>query len=317
MADETPRRAAQRKNELDPLQWLARRHRWVLTTEEMLEGGLSRHVIARHAREGTLVRQHHGVYLVGRTKPTRAERDLAAVKACGKGAVLSHRSAAARWGILRHHTGPAEVTARTQRRRRPGLIPHQADLDPQDVTIKDGIPITTLARTLIDLAGSVAGAVLEVAIHEAQVLKRLHVPTIDRAAARAGRRRGMRALRRHLQRHRPVRGDLDGTRLERKFLRFLRDYGLPPAQHGAGFDLEDGEKATLDVFWPKARVGVELDGGVHQSARHFRADRRKSRRIEALHAVTVVRVTDEDVDVRPAELARDILALLAREAAAV
>lgn len=289
----------------------------MVTTEEMRGAGISRDVVARQARDGVLVRQHQGVYLVGRTKPSPAERDLAAVKACGAGAVLSHRSAAARWGILRRHTGPVEITARTQRRRRRGLIPHQADLDPQDVTTKDGIPITTLARTLVDLAGCVAEAVLEVAIHEAQVLKRLHVPKVDRAMARAGRRRGAGALRRRLGRHRPAKGDLDGTRLERKFLRFLREYGFPPAEHGVGFDLEDGEKATLDVFWRKAKVGVELDGGVHQSDKHFRSDRRKSRRIEALHAVTVVRVTDEDVDDRPDELARDLDALLARTTAAV
>ena len=199
----------------------------MVTTAEMREAGLSRHVVARHEEAGTLVRQFRGVYLVGRTKPTQDERERAAVKACGDGAVLSHRSAARRWKILRHHRGPVEVTARTQRRRRKGLHPYLANLAPADVTIKDGVPITTVARTLVDLAMLVDEAVLDTAVHEADNLKRLHLRKVDEAIARAGAtRRGIPALRRRLTRHRPASGRLD-TDMEKRFVQFLRRYGFP------------------------------------------------------------------------------------------
>lgn len=252
VTDETPSRADKRNP--DPLQVLARRERWVVTTAEMREAGLSRHVVARHEEAGTLVRQFRGVYLVGRTKPTQDERERAAVKACGDGAVLSHRSAARRWKILRHHRGPVEVTARTQRRRRKGLHPYLANLAPADVTIKDGVPITTVARTLVDLAMLVDEAVLDTAVHEADNLKRLHLRKVDEAIARAGAtRRGIPALRRRLTRHRPASGRLD-TDMEKRFVQFLRRYGFPISEHGVTFDLEDGERTTVDVLFRDAWV---------------------------------------------------------------
>lgn len=289
----------------------------MVTTAEMRSAGLSRDVVARHERDGTLVRQFRGVYLVGRVKPTRDELQRAAVKACGAGAVLSHRSAALRWKILRHYRGPVEVTARTQRRRQKGLRPYQADLAPEDVTIKDGVPITTVARTLIDLAMLVDEDVLDTAVHEAQHLKRLNLRRVDAAIARAGAtRRGIPALRRRLRRYRPANGRLD-TDMEKLFVQFLRKYGFPPSEHGVAFDLEGGERTTVDVLFRDAWVAVELDGGVHESTRHFHTDRRKSRRLEALYGLVVLRVTEEDLTERADELARDLHATIARRTPAV
>ncbi|WP_353866725.1 type IV toxin-antitoxin system AbiEi family antitoxin domain-containing protein [Svornostia abyssi] len=296
---------------------LARRERWVVTTAEMRTAGLSRDVVARHREAGTLVRQFRGVYLVGRATPTRDELERAAVKACGEGAVLSHRSAAARWKILRHHRGPVEVTARTQRRRQQGLRPYRANLAPADVTMKDGVPITTVARTLVDLAMLVDEAVLDTAVHEADNLKRLYLRKVDEAIARAGAtRQGVPALRRRLRRYRPANGRLD-TDMEKLFVQFLRKYGFPPTEHGVTFELEGGERTTVDVLFRDAWVAVELDGGVHESRRHFQTDRRKSRRLEALHGLVVFRVTEEDLAERADELAQDLHATIARRAAAV
>lgn len=263
----------------------------MVTTAEMRTAGLSRHVVARHEEAGTLVRQFRGVYLVGRVKPTRDELQRAAVKACGAGAVLSHRSAALRWKILRHDRGPVEVTARTQRRRQKGLRPYRADLAPEDV--------------------------LDTAVHEAEHLTRLNLRRVDEAIARAGAtRRGIPALRRRLRRYRPANGRLD-TDMEKLFVQFLRTYGFSPSEHGVAFDLEGGERTTVDVLFRDAWVAVELDGGVHESARHFHTDRRKSRRLEALYGLVVFRVTEEDLTERADELARDLHATIARRAPAV
>lgn len=100
-------------------------------------------------------------------------------------------------------------------------------------------------------------------------------------------------------------------------MQFLRRYGFPPAEHGVTFELDGGERTTVDVPFREARVAVELDGGVHESRRHFQTDRRKSRRLEALHGLVIFRVTEEDLAERADELAQDLHATIARRTAAV
>lgn len=193
------------KREADRAIALGRRERWVVTTAELRGVGLSRDAIAHRVATGLLVRQFRGVYLVGRANPTRSELEHAAVKACGTGAVLSHRSAGARWRLVPQQRGPVEVTAPRHRRSRGRLRAYHATLHPRDITVKDGIPITTVARTLVDLATVLDEEALGHAVHEAEYGKRLHVPAVDAAIARAGvKREGLPALRRRLARHRPV-----------------------------------------------------------------------------------------------------------------
>lgn len=224
--------------------------------------------------------------------------------------MLSHRSAAVRWGLMRGYRGPVEVTAPTQRRSRRGLCAHEARLHPRDVTVKDGVPITTLARTLVDLALVEPEPVVEHAVHEAENHRRLHIPAVDAAIARAGSRRaGLPALRRSLHRRRPNAGGLRQD-LEKKFHRLLHRHGFPPTRHNVLFELEDGERTELDVLFEDAWVGVELDAGPHRTARGFHRDRRKSRRLEALHRLPVVRVTHEDVDDHEEELAADLWSIV-------
>lgn len=251
-----------------------------------------------------------GVHLVGRSVPTRDELERAAVKACGPGAVLSHRSAGQRWGLLRGYRGPVEVTAPTRRARRRGLRTYEARLDPRDVTLKGGVPITTLARTLVDLAMVLDAEGLDIAVHEAENLRRLRVRKVDDAISRAGARRsGLPALRRSLDRRRPNAGGLKHE-LEKKFHRFLHRHGFPPSEHGVLFELEGGDMAEVDALFREAWVGVELDAGPHMTIRGFHRDRRKSRRLEALHRLPVIRVTHQDIDDHEAELAADLWAML-------
>lgn len=116
----------------------------MVTTAELCAAGCSPSRQKRLRARGWLTTVFRGVHLVGRSVPSLDELERAAVKACGEGAVLSHRSAAMRWGILRGYRGPVEVTAPTQRARRRRLRTYEHRLHPRDITTKDGIPITTL-----------------------------------------------------------------------------------------------------------------------------------------------------------------------------
>lgn len=155
------------------------------------------------------------------------------------------------------------------------------------------------------------GEQLEFAVHEAENRRALQVRAVDAAIARAGARRpGLPALRRALDRRRPNAGGLKQD-LEKKFHRFLHRHGFPPTEHNVLFELAAGEVTEVDVLFRAAWLAVELDAGPHRTTRNFRRDRRKSRRLEAVHRLPVVRVTHEDVDDHEEELAADLRAMLA------
>lgn len=278
----------------------------MLTTEEMLAAGLSRGAIGRR-RGAELTPVFHGVHLYGRVVPTEQERLRAAVKAMPDGA-FAHRTAGAHWRVLQWR-GDVEMIVPTDRRRQPGLHPRTRVLDPRDVTWRYGVPVTTLARTYVDLAGLLTLDELARAVHEGDCRKLLRLPAIDAAIARAGRFRGRPNLLAVLARRRPVVGRL-ASGLERKFHAFLRDHEFPPAVHNELFEL-DGEFASIDALFPEHWFGVEVDGsGVHDTLEAFHRDRRRDRRMLAVHALPITRITEMDLDHRPAETAADLWATL-------
>lgn len=290
---------------------LARRERNVVTREELLGAGVSSGWIDRRVASGWLTREFRGVYLVGRARASLDERERAALKACGEASVLSHFSAAARWKIRRYRSTTVHVTVPGRRRRRRGIIVHESRLHPRDVTTKDGVRLTTVARTLVDLAALLDAEQLDTAVHEAEFLKRLHVGSVDEAMHRAGPVAGLPSLRRALRSRRPANGRIDFG-LEREFYAFLRRHGFPPSEHGVAFELDDGRRVSVDVLFRGAWVAIELDGGPHQTTRNFHSDRRRDRRLEALHGLTVIRVTEEDLLRHEAELAADLRNTLRR-----
>jgi predicted transcriptional regulator of viral defense system len=115
--------------------------------------GIRGSAITRRVAAGRLVRRYRGVYSVGHVQNTPEARWIAAVMACGPGAVLSHLDAAALWKIYKSNGTTIHVTTTSRSGRTPrGIRVHRARrLDPADVTKKDGIPVTTVARTLVDL----------------------------------------------------------------------------------------------------------------------------------------------------------------------
>ena len=272
-----------------------------MATWQLLALGLSYQDIYYRARMGRLHRIHRGVYAVGYRKLTRYGHWMAAVLAYGPDALLSYRSAAALWSI-----GPGfwkyEVTTRDARRSRKGFRAHTATLHPEDVTTHDGIPVTSVARTILDLAAYLNRDALTRAIEDADRKQRLDLTQLDRAMKRRPHAAGTRKLRNILATYR---GPADTrSKLERDFRALIAKAGLPEPQYNvllAGL--------TVDVYWPQWKLVVELDGEpYHKNPRRFETDRIRDATLQK-HDVRVLRVTGNRLDTAPADVIEDILAL--------
>lgn len=286
---------------------LAERQGGAISRAQLRGLGVTDDAVDRLLAAGWLVVVHRGVFRLGRL--TQAGVLRAAVLALGEHAVVSHRSAAHEHGLLRTRP-PAvvDVTAPTTRRPRRGIRPHRSQLDARDVTTRGGLRITTVARTLLDIAPGLSEPRVQAAVDEARVQRRLHIAAVEATIARAAGHHGVGSLSRALARHDPGRGRAIGD-LERRATAFLRDHGFPPYVRNFTVVVE-GEPFSLDVVWFERRVALELDSRTfHDNDPSFASDRRRSRRLAAA-GWQVVRGTWEDLDERPAELAADVHALL-------
>ena len=275
----------------------------VLSAAELDALGVTRDQQRYRARRGRLHRLYPGVYAVGHMLLTPRGRWRAAVLACGPEAVLSHRSAAAFWGI--RQTGRRDIDVTTPRRSREGhagIDLHRVrSLDPRDATVVDHIRITTVARTLVDLADVLDDTALEKAINESEIGRLLDVGAITDAVGRAnGRRRARRLL------------DLLGdpapplqSELERRFFELCRTAGVPLPQTQVPIG-----PYVVDFFWPEHRVVVETDGArVHNTRRAFERDRIKAADLAVL-GLTLVPVTWRRMMREPTKVEQTLRALL-------
>src|ERR1700729_3369607 len=158
-----------REGDEDAVSWVAGRQLGLITTDQLRIAGVGRGGVRRRSENGTLHRQYRGVYLVGHPIPLPGARELGAVLACGDRAIISHRSAAALWGLASAPFDYVEVTVIHRGcRSRDGLRVHRVEhLDATDRAHKSGIPVTSPARTLVDYAATANAAELEWAIAEA------------------------------------------------------------------------------------------------------------------------------------------------------
>ncbi len=178
---------------------------------------------------------------------------MAAVLSCGPTAVLSHHNAAALWRIRAPANGPTEVTVSTQtRRRRPGVTVHCRALDQSERVSRDGIPVTSVARTLLDLATTLRRDRLEAAINEADKLNLIDPGSLRAALEGYSGRPGVGALRTVLDRQQ---FRLTESDLERRFLAIVRRTALPLPDTGRRLN---GFK--VDFHWPDLGLVVETDG---------------------------------------------------------
>lgn len=284
---------------------LAGRQHGIVSAGQLRDLGLGTTGIRRRLEAGRLHRLHRGVYAVGHTALTARSHELAAVLACGSEAVLSHRSAAALWGMLRSAPG-TEVTAPRSGGRRPGMTIHRSRrLHPDDRAVVDAVPVTSVARTIVDLAEVLDERRLAQAVHEAEVLRSFDLRAVGEALSRVPGRTGRHRLGRVLAGygHEPF----TRSEAERRFLALCRRHGIPEPRVNAcvgGYE--------VDFLWPDARLVVEVDGAAfHHTRRAFHSDRRGDRALATL-GVQAVRITWRDLCDRPDGLAADLLSILAR-----
>ncbi len=266
--------------------------------------GIGAGAIDRRLRSGHLLSLHQGVYAVGHAVLTPEGHYLAAVLTFGPGAVLSHRSAADHWNIAPYAGTVIEVTPPSPgRRSREGLRVHSSRLDPRDHTIHEGIPVTTIARTLIDLAEVVDLTRLTRALERAEKLNLFDLRAIDTARARAHGHHGLATLAQALAAYVP--DDRTRSGFERDFIDYCAQHDLPAPQINA---IVEGYE--VDASWPAACLIVELDSWTHHRTRaSFEQDRIRDADL-ALAGYRVIRITWRRLNTEPTKTAASIRTLL-------
>jgi hypothetical protein len=267
----------------------------VLSLAELRACGLSDKAVLLRVRAGRLHRLHRSVYAVGHTGVPLEGRFLAAVKASG--GVLSHRSAAAVFGILEWEERHVEVTlARTGTRRIAGLRVHRAPLGLDDVKRHDGIAVTSLARTLVDLSSVLPYAALRRTVRESQTRRLTSVPHILAALERAGPWRGRQTLMKiAADGPAPTRSELEDVVLE-----LILRGGLARPDVNVAMTLS-GRRIVPDLRWPAQRLVVEADGAAWHDHRLAREDDAERQALLERHGERVLRVTRDQAVGRPNE----------------
>jgi hypothetical protein len=241
---------------------LAARQHGVIALRQLFALGFGRGAVRHMLATGRLHRLHQGVFAVGHFHLSARGRWMAAVLACGDGALLSHLSAAILWGIARSGSRRLDVTVVAQGgRSRPGIVVHQVrHLSVDDRAVRERIPITSLARTLLDMAEVVSPRRVERAFEEADRLGLLDVRGVQELCDRSPGRRGLKTLL-------PLVGErahpTPDTRsdLEADFAAFCRERELPPPAFNV---LVEG--FLVDAAWVERKLVVELDSwGFHRT----------------------------------------------------
>jgi very-short-patch-repair endonuclease len=287
---------------------LAGRQYGVVTRKQLRCLGVGETGIEERLRTKRLHRLHRGVYSVGHRVLRSEAYRMAAVLACGPGAVLSHLAAAAHLEIRPSSASRIDVTvpARSGRRSQAGIRLHRSgNLQPEDVTVHEGIPITTVARTLLDLADALNDQALKRAIDEADYLRLLDLTALVAVVDRNPGRSGARVLK-------AARGPAELTRsvLEDRFLELVRRKGLPRPRVGAYL-----EGYEVDFYWPEANLVVEIDGFAAQGTRsRFEGDRRRDR-VLGRRGIRTMRLTANALSYDEDAIAADLEAAWSRSRA--
>jgi very-short-patch-repair endonuclease len=256
----------------------------VITVEQLRAAGVDSPAISYRVATGRLHRLFRGVYAVGHARLSNEGRWMAAVLACGAGAVLSHRSAAELWRMLSPRNGPVEVTVarRSGRNRRPGIRLHRSTtFTQQETTRRAGIPVTSPARTLADLRAC----------------------TTPDEQSRARREAEFRRYPVELADPKPI--EMTRSELERRFLRLCHRHHLPSPEVDARI-----EGYVVDFLWRSPRLIVETDGyHAHSGRATFEHDHRRQAQLVAA-GYEVLRFTWRQVIDEPDEVAAALRARL-------
>jgi hypothetical protein len=240
---------------------LAERQHGVVAWRQLIACGLDEGLLRARVARGQLLPLHRGVFALGHRRIGLHGSWMAAVLACGPGATLSYESAAHLWGIRGSH-GAIEVSRVSGHRRPHGVRLHQPkSLPPEDVAEEAGIPVTSVERVMLDIAGRMDTRQLERMLVAADRSGRLSWPALRRALDRPGGRKGVGRLRRLAEQVDPRAAETRSP-TEIDFLALCRKVGLPLPQVNVQV-----EGRLVDFFWPEARLIVETDGYAYHNDR--------------------------------------------------
>jgi hypothetical protein len=264
--------------------------------------------VSKAAKVGRLHRVHHGIYSVGQRRLTWEGWCMAAVLASHP-SVASHWSAAWLWGLLRSRPETIDVTCRGGRRADRSFRVHRADLALSDLARRDGIPVTSLSRTILDVAVTARPRTVKRHIQLANDEKLFDLAEMEDLLERTKGHRGQAKVRAALDLYEE---DPPFTRsgLEERFREVVRDAGLPEPSTNlfvAGHE--------IDAYWPEARFGVELDVyETHGSRLSFEEDRVRDDEL-LLAGIETTRVTGRRLDREPEAVVASVRRHLARRGA--
>ncbi len=285
---------------------LATRQHGVVARRQLFEHGLTPRMIDRRLESGRLLTLHRGVYALGHLRLSRRGRWLAAVLACGPTAVLSHASAAALWGLAGSRRGPVDVIVPSGRGRsgHAGIFMHAGRPRATERGLVDAIPVTTVPRTLLDLAETVDQEALRRAFEEADRLRLLEMRPLEALCEMSRGRRGLRALAPLIAAAR--RPTTTASPLEDRFAEFCEEQGLPPPATNVlllGYE--------VDALWARQRLVIEMDSfAFHRHRAAFERDRARDAELVAA-GYRVVRLTDRRLRDDPDAVAGQLRHLLA------
>lgn len=259
---------------------LARGRHGVVTRQQLLAMGFGSNAVAGRSRRGVLRPIYPGVYAFGGAALTANGRRMAAVLACGHRAVISHRSAARLWGIFPYEPSTIDVSRPTRgRTKHRGIALHEARLLADEVDEVDGIPTTSIFRTVFDLAAISSKREVERAFHETEVRRLTDRVSLPQLLARHPGRRGATTIREILASKEPA--GITENEFEELFVAFLDANGLPRPRFNATLFVR-GRYLRPDCMWPEQRLIAELDGrAVHGTDSAFENDRRRDRGLVA------------------------------------
>jgi hypothetical protein len=303
------RRQHSRDGGHDALAKLAERQHGVVSIRQLTGRlGYSRNAVSRAAKTGRLHLLHRGVYAVGHTRISVHGKCLAAVLACGRGALLSHYSAGWLWGIAKVNPEPFHVTTSVWRTPRRPLHLHQSlALASEDRALRDGIPVTSLPRTLLDLAAVARLDWLERMVERSEELELFDLRSMEDLLARTTGHPGHGRLRRAIALYKPTSFTRSG--LEKRFLELCLEAGLPQPRMNY---VEEGFE--LDAYWPEFRFVVELDVfETHGTRAAFERDRKRQEDL-LLAGIQMTRVTGPRLERESDEVMKRVAQLLSERA---
>lgn len=306
------RRRSKPSRERLQLSELATRQHGVVSIRQLTKRlGYSRSAVSRAVEAGRLHRLYRGVFAVGHLDINPLGECLAAVLACGPEALLSHRSAAWLWGVSTRGPHPIEVIAANSRKARESIRTHRSrGITGADRALRERIPVTSLARTLLDCAAAVPFGLLQRYLERSEELRLFDLREVEELLGRTGGHPGRGPLRNAINLYKP--SSFSRSTKEKLLFSLIMRAGLP--QPRANY-VECGYE--LDFYWPELRFTVELDlFETHGTRAAFERDRKRQEDLK-LAGIEMVRISGRRLEREPHEVIARVARLLDQRADAL